>query len=147
MRDEALYSQFIRRVGPVVGKLCRTSKVYDAESSDIDRKTDESPIFAAPPVPGNPVPHKIYYDSGDKAPPRPFRVPTKKPEYQDKGEQGGFRVPTKRPEFSAPGHAAHEPHAFPAASGSEHRPLFAPMPFQQAIPQMKHHGHGHSRKR
>lgn len=146
MRDEDLFSQFIRRVGPIVGKLCRTSKVYVVRPSEINTDTDESSIFAAPPPPGQPVPHKIYFDSGERVRPRPFRIPTKKPAFQEK-EREVFKVPTKKPEFIA-GHGAHEHHAFPVpAGGSVHRPFAVPQPLQQGIPQLKHHGHGRFRKR
>lgn len=149
MRDEALFSQFIRRVGPIVGKLCRTSKVYVVRPTEISTDTDESSIFAAPPPPGQPVPHKIYFDSGEHVRPRPFRIPTKKPEFQEHfKEHEEFGVPTKKPEFSASGHGAHGQHAFPVqAGGSEHRPFLVPQPLQQGIPQLKHHGHGHFHKR
>ncbi|XP_061194599.1 uncharacterized protein LOC133202742 [Saccostrea echinata] len=148
MRNEDLLSQFINHVGPIVGKLCRTSKIYEVKSTDIDQHIDESPVSETPPVPRVPSPRKIYYDSGEPEVPRPFRIPTKKPEFQKHNEHEEIRFPTKRPEFSGFQHRpfAHEQHAHQVPARHDAGQFVVPRPFQQAVPQLKHRGHGHFRK-
>ncbi|XP_062584364.1 uncharacterized protein LOC134246105 [Saccostrea cucullata] len=143
MRNEDLLSQFINRVGPIVGKLCRTSKIYEVKPTDIDHHIDQSPSPQ-----GVPVPRKIYYDSGEPRVPRPFRIPTKRPEFQRPEEHEEIRFPTKRPEFSGFQHGpvAHEQHARPFPARHDPGQFVVPRPFQQSIPQLKRRVHGQSRK-
>lgn len=148
MRDDVVLAHFIRRVGPIVGKLCKTSKIYDVESAEVERITGDSSLFAVPPRPHPdvPVPPKIYFDSGEQPIRRPFKIPTKKPQFLGHREQGIFKVPTKIPGGSQQRPVVHRPQDLSVSPGSVHNPLTFPKPFQQGIPQLKHRGHKQLRK-